>query len=585
AAGRNVPNGGGTGGGVGGGKASGRQRKGSRGGSLGDASSFHSSDHGMKDFRVIPRWSFFSQPLLDPAEKMKTSIGVLVARAGVVGEAAVEGPDEHHQDHAQSRLGRGVFLASQKIGRGLEGGSLGLGSFYSRRSSGPLRGLHRRRAAIPTGEINSPPESPIGLGLDDGSAGGNGGGYSASGGRQGSSTKLGFGRKGGSMGPSDHSHQSEQEARACDVCIERRRKRFGEVRLILWYQYDEFAEMCSHTWPEEPLKPPKIVFSPNQLYRKGMVFWEMFRPYVTFLKEVDAISSWGRPRRRCALVSRCFYTYMCQEGGGSEGGGGEETAELSMSMSMRSTSRSQRKSSTTFFSLSRSLIRGNRGAPIRRRVSDPDPFTANAVGSATAGVALRNSSSAPSRTAPWKAKAPRSAPPSTIPTPTTMARTSIFAACSGASQPPSTPRALSISNAAAIDSNNSSTGPGVGSGVSRDVVHAAGVAKGGVISAAGAGSKKIKKLLPVRGTRDPELRELYERLGGTKRVPAVVNQLGKVFFTKSGPSMQLGLDKMGMMLIMIRQRFHPLRARDLGLTMTALFAHMVLQLWLYVSGR
>ncbi|CAN0492363.1 unnamed protein product, partial [Ectocarpus sp. 12 AP-2014] len=55
--------------------------------------------------------------------------------------------------------------------------------------------------------------------------------------------------------------------------------------------------MCSHTWPEEPLKPPKTVFSPNQLYRKYMVFWEMFRPYMAFFKEVDAIDSWGRPRR------------------------------------------------------------------------------------------------------------------------------------------------------------------------------------------------------------------------------------------------------------------------------------------------
>ncbi|CAB1100573.1 unnamed protein product [Ectocarpus sp. CCAP 1310/34] len=564
------------------------------------------------------------------------------------------------------------------------------------------------------GEINSPPESPIGLGLDDGSGGGNGGGYSLSGGRQGSSIKLGFGRKGGSMGPSDHSHQSEQEARACDVCIERRRKRFGEVRLILWYQYDEFAEMCSHTWPEEPLKPPKIVFSPNQLYRKGMVFWEMFKPYVTFLKEVDAINSWGRPRRslmwmlavvgmlvvppvlivvvNVALMHIAVSAYLkrrsgggggiifCQDdgtdnastaaaaaaaattaeapastdptsndpspsslvtapavtdersggqeeglssllgtpwlgdnagtgggsrrqslfflpafasspvsparvggggqegggGGGCDGGGGEETTEPSMSM--RSTSRSQRKSSTTLFSLSRTLTRG-------RRVSDPDPVTANTVGSSTAGVALRNSSSAPSRTAPWRAKAPRSAPPSTMTMPTTMARTSIFAASSGAPQSPFTPRDLSISNAAGSSSNNVNTGPGVGAGVSRDVVHAAGVAKGGMISAAGAGSKKIKKLLPVWGTRDPELRELYERLGSTKRVPAVVNQLGKVFFTKSGPSMQLGLDKMGVMLIKIRQRFHPLHARDLGVTMTALFAHMVLQLWLYVSGR
>ncbi|CAM9901551.1 unnamed protein product, partial [Ectocarpus fasciculatus] len=248
---------------------------------------------------------------------------------------------------------------------------------------------------------------------------------------------------------------------------------------------------------------------------------------------------------------------------------------------------SQRKGSATIFSLSRTLIWGgskNRGTPVRRRVSDPDPVTAKAVGHSTAGVPLRNSSSAPSRSAPWRAKAPRSAPPSTIATPTTMARTSIFAA-SGAPEPPSTPRALSTSNSATISRNNLNTGPSVGAGVSRDVIHAAGVAKGGVMSAAGAGSKKIKKLLPVRGTRDPELRELYARLGSTKRVPAVVNQLGKVFLSKSGPSIQRGLHKMGMMLILIRQRFHPLHARDLALTMTALFVHMVLQLWLYVSGR
>ncbi|CAM9501066.1 unnamed protein product, partial [Ectocarpus sp. 4 AP-2014] len=62
---------------------------------------------------------------------------------------------------------------------------------------------------------------------------------------------------------------------------------------------------------------------------------------------------------------------------------------------------SQRKSSTTLFSLSRTLIRGNRSTPVRRRVSDPDPVAANAASSASAGVALRNSSSAPSRSAPW----------------------------------------------------------------------------------------------------------------------------------------------------------------------------------------
>lgn len=32
-----------------------------------------------------------------------------------------------------------------------------------------------------------------------------------------------------------------------------------QVRLVLWYQFDEFAEMCSHTWPEEPVKQAKTV--------------------------------------------------------------------------------------------------------------------------------------------------------------------------------------------------------------------------------------------------------------------------------------------------------------------------------------
>lgn len=32
-----------------------------------------------------------------------------------------------------------------------------------------------------------------------------------------------------------------------------------QVRLVLWYQFDEFAEMCSHTWPEEPPKQVKTV--------------------------------------------------------------------------------------------------------------------------------------------------------------------------------------------------------------------------------------------------------------------------------------------------------------------------------------
>lgn len=43
--------------------------------------------------------------------------------------------------------------------------------------------------------------------------------------------------------------------------------------------------------------PPQY-FSPNELYRKGMVCWQMAQPYVSFMKEADAIVCWGRPWKR-----------------------------------------------------------------------------------------------------------------------------------------------------------------------------------------------------------------------------------------------------------------------------------------------
>lgn len=60
----------------GGGKAAARNRRGSRGKSVGEPASLHSSLHGMTDFRLIPRWSFFTQALREPEEKLRTSIGV-----------------------------------------------------------------------------------------------------------------------------------------------------------------------------------------------------------------------------------------------------------------------------------------------------------------------------------------------------------------------------------------------------------------------------------------------------------------------------------------------------------------------------
>lgn len=47
-------------------------------------------------------------------------------------------------------------------------------------------------------------------------------------------------------------------------------------------------------------------FSPNELYRKGMVCWQMAQPYVSFMKETDAIFCWGRPWRRWVLGVGCW---------------------------------------------------------------------------------------------------------------------------------------------------------------------------------------------------------------------------------------------------------------------------------------
>lgn len=45
------------------------------------------------------------------------------------------------------------------------------------------------------------------------------------------------------------------------------------------------------------------------------------------------------------------------------------------------------------------------------------------------------------------------------------------------------------------------------------------------------------------------------------------------------------VDKMGMTLIKIRLWFHPLHAKHLVLMVTAITAHMLLQMWLYHTGR
>ncbi|CAM9810991.1 unnamed protein product, partial [Discosporangium mesarthrocarpum] len=68
-----------------------------------------------------------------------------------------------------------------------------------------------------------------------------------------------------------------------------------KIRLELWYQFDPFAEMCSHMWPEEPFQPAPGRFSPNKLYRKAVLLWELFKPYANALREINEVLSWDRP--------------------------------------------------------------------------------------------------------------------------------------------------------------------------------------------------------------------------------------------------------------------------------------------------
>eukprot|EP00752_Nemacystus_decipiens_P007785 g6953.t1 len=854
-----------------------RGSRGSRGGLSGEgAPTPHSGEHGMTDFRLIPRWSFFTQPIREPEEKLKTSIGTLyvkvvegrglmasdlngrsdpyvklcltgrylsngqewseklrlrettkiikyslnpvwdeefsmpVRRSGAVLKIEVWDWDRSSADdplgHFEVSIGEELLcqqpldmwyvleaprgraaaaqaaaekkLRKQQQQQQQQQAGLANGSKAKPSQGGDVDGEHGSSiddmGDTDNGPYNDndndnndddePPDSPD-----------NENGYPArSLGERSVSSKAVFRRRSSAAEYFDHSHETEEEMRACEICIKQRRKLFGEVRLVLWYQYDEFAEMCSHTWPEEPLKQGKIHFSPNELYRKGMVCWQMAQPYVGFMKEADAIMCWVRPWRSLlwmvalvamfmvppflivvingALMRIVVTAYLKHRSGGGEGYSGgrdaissaegstsaaaaaaaaaaagaaagapapaaaslghasgsgtghaassssssltlpasssslleEERAdafayassshregvlgvspgesgkpilpstpttgrrrssveslefspaafssgwpppspsptgdvfgnsvvagsggaeglrsavsaegysfsEAASDMSIATSTRSQanNRGPKRFSSLSRPMP--SRGGQPRRTSSDPDPAAASAaaaaqIGYSTGGGGVRTSSSAPSWYPSWGTSAPGPAPASALTALPASAPSSTPASSSGAAPPtPSKPSAPGTTGSAKVSASSDHSHQASKTSVAPVKARAAGaVAKGGkgMKSAAEAGGMKIKNLLPTR--RDPELQELYTRLGNTKKVPAVVNEVGKRLLSKSGPSMQRGFEKMGRNLIQIRQRFHPLQVKELVVAMTALVLHMVLQLWLYLTGR
>ncbi|CAM9259835.1 unnamed protein product [Scytosiphon promiscuus] len=191
------------------------------------------------------------------------------------------------------------------------------------------------------------------------------------------------------------------------------------------------------------------------------------------------------------------------------------------------------------------------------RQSESDPSVAT-VGMTTPHRGVRASSSAPSRDAPWASGA------------------HALNAHAGAVAAHAVSPALSSSSAAALAAPGGQTSREDNPGQAA----AGGFARKKRFQQ---GSNQIKKLL--HKTRDPELQELYTRLGSTKKVPLVMNEVGKRLLSKSGPAMQRGFEKMGITLIQVRHRFNPPHVKALALALTALSLHMLLQLWLYLSGR
>eukprot|EP00752_Nemacystus_decipiens_P001719 g1662.t1 len=93
----------------------------------------------------------------------------------------------------------------------------------------------------------------------------------------------------------EHNHSPGEESDVCDACIQYRRDHFGEVRLELRFEFNEFGETCSHVWPEEPPKPVETTFSPNRVYYNGMLLHQLAQPYVSCMRETCATVHWVKP--------------------------------------------------------------------------------------------------------------------------------------------------------------------------------------------------------------------------------------------------------------------------------------------------
>ncbi|CAM9605027.1 unnamed protein product [Ectocarpus fasciculatus] len=273
-----------------------------------------------------------------------------------------------------------------------------------------------------------------------------------------------LGRKGATADDRiDHDHGPGNESPSCEACIEVRRKRFGEVRLQLRFEFSEFAETCSHLWPEEPPEPAEMTFSPNRVYYNAMLLQQLAQPYIGCMQGASAIVHWVHPWKSLAwfIALVVMLLHPCL------------------------------------------LIVVINGA---------------------------------------------------------LLRIAIFGY---------------LEHFASLREDHEDD-------VDVEMGHAA---KSAAKAKAKENISKKSLLPPIDAPEDCKMQEMYLAVRKTKKLPAVVEQIGRRTFAKAGLPPQRQVETIGKALTKVRRQFHPLTGTQCLSMVVALASHMLLQLWLYRTSR
>ncbi|CAM9100195.1 unnamed protein product [Laminaria digitata] len=325
-----------------------------------------------------------------------------------------------------------------------------------------------------------------------------------------------------------HSHGPDEQSRFCEACIDLRRKTFGEVRLELRFEFDEFAETCSHIWPEEPEASPVVPFSPNLVYFKAMLLWELAQPYLKFMQGACAVVYWVFPWTSLlclvaivVLLLQPVILIIAINGG---------LLVIVVSSYLQRTLDRPRIASSNSPNITSA---GPRNYPINSAEGDLD---LSAQGAELGGAG-------------------------------TMDR--------------STPAAADDSTSAqnlyeTVDIENSGT-PLMGSVGQGPSVYKKATTTGKIGSKAGKG-RGPPLLHPEHTAGDREMEKLCRRVGSSKKLPVVVEGVGKRLFPTDGPVIQQQVEIVILLLVKIRRLFRPLEAMPLLLMVFAIMTNACLQL-------